>query len=286
MIQTAVQQIMLGKVTNTEENAKQTLAAIQKAGYGGVELNRFMIHPSSLMVRLLTRAAGMPTGRGGSLDWPTLIQEAGLIVPALHTDLGTLEKDVVAVLQDVKHLNTDTVVITGMYRFDYRDDVLVQQLANRLNHAGKMLKQEGISLLYHNHNVELVKLSNGKTAFDLLLEETDPNLVHFELDTYWLAEAGADPLSWMKKLGTRMQMWHINDRGTRLTNTPMTPILQSDSMELGYGNLNLEAMAKQAKANGVRAIILESHRNWADHSPIKSLQLSAPTLKELLKGEQ
>lgn len=58
----AVQQIMLGSVTSTEEKAKSTLLAIKNAGYDGIELNGFMIRPTSFMVRLLTKAAGMPTG--------------------------------------------------------------------------------------------------------------------------------------------------------------------------------------------------------------------------------
>ena len=64
----AVQQIMLGTVTGSEAQARQTLKRIRAAGYDGIELNRFMVHPSSLMIRMMTKAAGMPTGRGGGLD--------------------------------------------------------------------------------------------------------------------------------------------------------------------------------------------------------------------------
>ena len=60
----------------------------------------------------------------------------------------------------------------------------------------------------------------------------------------------------------------------------MTPILKSDSMELGYGNMNLEALVEQAKAAGGDAVILESHKNWVDKSPVKSIQLSAEFMKK------
>ena len=283
MIQTAVQQIMLGSVTGSEKDAHATLEAVRSAGYGGIELNRFMIHPTSLMVRLLTRAAGMPTGKSGNLDWPSLMKEHCLTVPSLHTDLGSLEKEMPEVVKDAKAFGTDRLVITGMYRFDYRNTDTVKELAQRLNNAGKKLQEEGISLLYHNHNIELLRTPSGKRAFDILLEETDPRYLNFELDTYWLADAGADPLAWMKKMGDRMKLWHINDRGTKVEKTPMTPILKSDSMELGYGNMDLDLLADQAKKNGVQAIILESHRNWAQGSPVKSLQLSAPLLMDMAK---
>ena len=60
----------------------------------------------------------------------------------------------------------------------------------------------------------------------------------------------------------------------------MTPILQSDSMELGYGNMDLVSMTEQAKEAGVDAVILESHKNWAEKSPVRSIQLSAEFMKK------
>ena len=118
-MKTYVQQIMLGTVTSSEEKAQNTLTKLKAAGYDGLELNSFMIHPTSFLVRVLTRAAGMPTGNGGKLDWPKLIQESGLNIVSLHTDLGSLERDPAAVCEEAKSFGTDTVVITGMYRFDY-----------------------------------------------------------------------------------------------------------------------------------------------------------------------
>lgn len=58
----------------------------------------------------------------------------------------------------------------------------------------------------------------------------------------------------------------------------MTPILKTDSMELGTGNMDLVGLSEIAKANGIEAVILESHKNWIDRSPVKSLELSAKWL--------
>lgn len=277
----AVQQIMLGTVTAKEAQARETLAAIRNAGYDGIELNGFMIRPAGFMVRMMTKMAGMPVGRGGGLDWAALVKEAGLSVVSLHEDLGTICRDPAAVIEEAGKFGTKYIVLTGMYRFDYSDRAAVSGLARELNEAGKELKQGGIALLYHNHNCELRKVEKGMTAYRLLQEETDPAYVNFEFDSYWPAEAGADALALMRQLGDRMKLYHINDRGTKVTGPSMTPILKSDSMELGYGNMNLEALAEQAMAAGVDAIILESHRNWADKSPLKSIQLSAEFLKKI-----
>ena len=167
-----------------------------------------------------------------------------------------------------------------MYRFDYGSEAAVKELAQRLNKTGKALKEQGIELLYHNHNCELRRTESGKRAYEILLEETDPEYVNFEFDSYWFAEGGADPLYWMRKLDSRMKLWHINDRGSRVRGASMTPILKSDSMELGTGNMPLDALLEQAKKSGGEGVILESHRNWIEKSPIKSLQLSSKYLNE------
>ena len=274
----AVQQIMLGTVTGSEAQARETLRRIKAAGYDGLELNRFMIHPSSLMVRLMTRAAGMPTGKGGKLDWHGLLRESGLEVISLHADLGSLEREGETVAKEAKSFGTGKVVITGMYRFDYSDEETVRDLAKRLNKAGECLKAQGIDLLYHNHNVELLPLKSGQRAYELLLEETDPNLVSFEFDSYWFTDGGADAKAWMKKLGTRMKLWHVTDRGSRQAGPAMTPILKADSVELGTGNMDLDGLREIAVENGIEAVVLESHKNWIDKDPVKSLELSAKWL--------
>ena len=309
---TGVQQFMLGTVLGNEKEARQTLAAVKAAGYDGIELCGFMIHPIGFMVRMLTKAAGMPVGKGGNLDWHRLVQEAGLKVVSLHTDLGSLERDPKTTAEEAKSFGTKYLVITGMYRFNYGDRAAVRDLAARLNKAGKALAEEGIELLYHNHNCELrfveetaesgkaasadsethesansgdlQNAGNGKgrkRAYDILIEETDPQYVNFEFDSYWFTEGGANALAWMKRLGSRMKLWHINDRGSRTSGSAITPILKTDSMELGTGNMDLDSLMEQALSVDVDAIILESHRNWIDNSPVKSLQVSAEYLNKV-----
>ncbi len=276
----AVQQFMLGSVMNNEAQARDTLQKMKEAGYGGIELCGFMIHPTGFLVRMMTKAAGMPVGRGGKLNWKSIVRDSGLRVVSLHTDLGSVERDAAAVAAEAREFGTKYAVITGMYRFPYGEEKAVRELAARLDRAGEALKKEGIDLLYHNHNCELQRVNGEVRGYDILLSGTDPAAVNFEFDSYWFAEGGADPLTWMERLGDRMKLWHINDRGARLSGPAMTPILNTDSAELGTGNLPLEALTEQAKSVGIEAVVLESHRNWIDKSPVKSLELSAKWLNE------
>jgi len=273
-VKTGVQQIMIGSLCTNYDNALQTLLNIKAAGYDGIELNSFMISDTGILVKLMTKAAGMPIGNGGSLDWSKLISESGLDVISLHSDLGSIENDPEAVAALAKSFGTKYVVITGMYRFDYGnyDDVL--DLANRLNDAGKALSEYGISLLYHNHNCELQKVSSDQTAYDLIIENTDAEYVNFEFDSYWMTDGGANVPALMEKLGSRMKLWHINDRGCTTGGPYMTPILSENATELGYGNMDLDTLSEIAKENGVEAVIVETHKNWVNDDPIESFILS------------
>lgn len=280
MTMKAVQQFMLGTVLGNERAVRETLRQIKQAGYDAIELCGFMIKPTPFAVKLMTKLAGMPVGGGGKLYWHALIEDAELQVVSVHEDLGSIERDPAAIIKEAAAYGTDTVVVTGMYRFAYGDAQAVHELAVRLNQAGERLLQDGVKLLYHNHNCEFIKTDAGVSAYELLLTETDPRFVNFEFDSYWAADAGASPFDWMKRLGTRMKLYHINDRGTRVNGPVLTPILKSDSMELGTGSMDLLPLVQQAKAAGVDAVILESHRNWIDKSPIKSLQCSAEFMNE------
>jgi len=274
-ITTAVQQIMIGTMCNNYDNALQTLLDIKMAGYESIELNDFMIHKSSILVKLMTKFSGMSIGNGGKLDWPKLIEESGLKVISLHSNLASIENDPKAIADEAKNFGTDTVVITGMYKFDYSSLEEVEKLAERLNQAGKALSEEGIRLLYHNHNCELQKVAHGKTAYDVIIEETDPEYVNFEFDSYWMADGGANVSALMERLGSRMKLWHINDRGCTKSGPYMTPILKENATELGYGNMDLDTLSAIAIENGVEGVILETHKNWVDKDPVKSLQVSA-----------
>ena len=128
--------------------------------------------------------------------------------------------------------------------------------------------------------MELLQVKPGLRAYDILLEDTDPAAVNFEFDSYWFTDGGADAKVWMKKLGKRMKLWHVTDRGSRQNGPAMTPILKADSLELGTGSMDLDGLREIAVHNGIEAVVLESHKNWIGKDPVKSLELSAKWLNE------
>ncbi len=78
-----------------------------------------------------------------------------------------------------------------------------------------------------------------------------------------------------------MVLWHINDRGCRKHGPFITPILKEDAVELGTGNMALGSILETVQEAGkVKAIVLETHKNWIDNDPVKSLTLSAQWFKK------
>ena len=281
----AVQQIMIGSACKDEKTTLSTLKRIKQVGYDGIELNLFMIENTPFIVRLLTKMAGMPVGKGANIYWPDMLKESRLKATSLHADLGSLENRIDEVISKARELHTNKIVITGMYRFDYGNYDDVKSLAKRLDKVGARLHESDLQLLYHNHNVEFLKVDNKYTAYEMILKDTDPDLVKVEFDSYWPAEAGVDFIPLMEQLGERLVLYHINDRGTRLKKVPITPILKSDSIELGYGNMPLKRILGLDCIKNVDAIILESHRNWVNNNPIESLEKSIAFLQENYSNE-
>ncbi|SET34923.1 Sugar phosphate isomerase/epimerase [Pseudobutyrivibrio sp. C4] len=276
---------MIGSACKDEKTTLSTLKRIKQVGYDGIELNLFMIESTPFIVRLLTKMAGMPVGKGANIYWPDMLKESRLKATSLHADLGSLENRIDEVISKARELDTNKIVITGMYRFDYGNYDDVKSLAKRLDKVGARLHESDLQLLYHNHNVEFLKVDNKYTAYEMILKDTDPDLVKVEFDSYWPAEAGVDFIPLMEQLGERLVLYHINDRGTRLKKVPITPILKSDSIELGHGNMPLKRILGLDCIKNVDAIILESHRNWVNNNPIESLEKSIAFLQENYSNE-
>jgi sugar phosphate isomerase/epimerase len=94
-----------------------------------------------------------------------------------------------------------------------RDSATWAAFAHDLNRAGQMARQVGLRLGYHNHNWEFFRLSDdpSRTAFDVLVEETDPRYVHFELDLFWAWRGAHDPVDILRRLDGRVRQYHVKD---------------------------------------------------------------------------
>ena len=109
-----------------------------------------------------------------------------------------IERDLDRIIEANKRLGVTYVRDSLIPRICIHSEEGYYKAAEDLNHYGKLLKEQGLKLYYHNHHFEFEKF-NGKTGFELLVENTDPELVGFEIDVHWIQRAGHDPVKWIER---------------------------------------------------------------------------------------
>lgn len=134
-----------------------------------------------------------------------------------------------------------------------------KRMAGEFNDIGRKLKAEGIAFGYHNHNFEFVKLGD-RTGFDILIAETDPALVAFELDIGWAAAAGLDPAATFNRNPGRYFLAHIKD--IKASTQPNFNV-QMDPTEVGSGRLDWKTILPAAYKAGVRKFFVEQEAPFA-----------------------
>lgn len=125
-------------------------------------------------------------------------------------------------------------------------------LAERINKAGEICKKANLQLAYHNHDFEFADM-NGQHGYDVLLNNTDKDLVKMEMDIYWVVKAGYDPIELFKKHPGRFHLWHVKDmdKADRTKNT-----------EVGNGTVDFKTIFANAKLSGVKHYMVEQENNY------------------------
>lgn len=143
-------------------------------------------------------------------------------------------------------------------------------IAEKFNQAGEICKSAGITLAYHNHAFEFKKMDDT-TGYDILLNNTDEDLVTFEMDIYWVVRAGIDPISLFKKYPGRFKLWHVKDMHKE------DPELNT---EIGNGSIDYKKIFKSAEISGIEHYILEQEN--FEMPDFKSLKESYNYITHLL----
>jgi sugar phosphate isomerase/epimerase len=144
-------------------------------------------------------------------------------------------------------------------------------LADLLNERGAALAKAGLTLAYHNHNVEFAPIA-GTTGYAILLDRVDPKCAVFELDVGWVRAAGLDPVTLLRQYPGRVKLMHVKD----LTSEQLPNFdLRMTSVPVGAGIMNWEAILQAAGAAGVEHYFIEQEPPFlvpAEQSVAKSLQ--------------
>ncbi|VGO13965.1 hypothetical protein PDESU_02522 [Pontiella desulfatans] len=193
----------------TIEEADESLRRLAEAGCSAVELCLISEMPDAQTMK-------------------RLCDRYGLAVCGLH-DMTVLENPV-ASLQAAKTVGSGFVSFPYPQGRDLSDPDQVSTLVEELNEAGRVLYENGVTLTYHNHQVEFAR-ADGALVLDRLVTETDPRTVQFQLDLYWVQLGGGNPVQWCKNLEGRLPQLHVKDYAIGADGQPC-------SCAVGKGNLS------------------------------------------------
>ncbi|HET7613660.1 MAG TPA: sugar phosphate isomerase/epimerase [Gemmatimonadaceae bacterium] len=197
-----------------------------------------------------------------------LLQQNGLTSPSSHLAIDIFEKTP-AVLADAKAIGNEWATLPWIgedRRGKTADDW--KRMADLLNTFATQAKSAGLRFAYHNHNFELAPVGNTR-PLDILLSNTDPSLVDFEMDLYWVVFGGGDPLDFFNRYPGRFPMVHVKDSGGPPDNR---------MVDVGSGVIDFKTIFANGGKAGIKHYFVE-HDQPAD--PIATITNSARYLSNL-----
>ncbi|HEX3023777.1 MAG TPA: sugar phosphate isomerase/epimerase [Chitinophagaceae bacterium] len=144
-----------------------------------------------------------------------------------------------------------------------------KRFADEFNKNGEVCRKNGIRFAYHNHDYSW-KPIDGQIPQEVMIDNTDKNLVDFEMDIYWVVAAGVDPKVYFKKYPNRFRLCHVKDMGKTATG--------SESVHLGTGTIDFHSVLKTGKENGLEYFIVEQEA-FTNTNPLESAKINADYLK-------
>ncbi|AOW19807.1 sugar phosphate isomerase/epimerase family protein [Urechidicola croceus] len=143
-----------------------------------------------------------------------------------------------------------------------------KSVAEVFNKAGEDCKKHNIKFGYHNHAYEF-EMHKNQVLYDVLMDYTNPDLVHMELDLGWVIVGGKDPIDYFKKYPGRFPLWHLKDMD----------MIKKESTEFGKGGLDISKMLQYSKESGLKYVFIEQEEY--EVSPLESMKHNLKYLQEL-----
>ncbi|SKB84312.1 Sugar phosphate isomerase/epimerase [Parapedobacter luteus] len=270
-------------------DASATLSRVAEIGYDHVE----------------TFGAEINSGSGASFwglsvkNLTALLSDYGLKTYSGHYDLsdfltpGNGNLDTLKASIDIAAHLRQQYVIAPVPPFLLIDKLTVDDylfMADQLNKGGELAAQSGVKIGYHNHFWEFRTLADGRRGLDILIDNTDKDLVVFELDLFWSEKSGTDSAAYFEKHPGRFPLWHIKDMDKANTETvtgpdyDSRPVMEITSTitytEVGTGSIDFKKILAEEKAAGLRYAFVEQDLITID--PFESIAKSYQYVKSNL----
>ena len=228
-----------------ENDVAGTLEQVAAVGYDEVEFAGYFGHSAAEIREML--------------------DQVGLVAPAAHVGIDRLRDDLSAVLDEAQTVGHQYIVCPWLAE-DQRSIEQYKEHAAFFNEVGAACKEAGIQFAYHNHDFEFF-VTDGVAPYDLLLDETEADLVQMELDLYWITQAGHDPMAYFERNPGRYPLSHVKDMADGET-----------MVSVGHGAINFGDIFVQSERAGLAHYFVEH-----DHpdDPMVSITASYNHLRQL-----
>lgn len=207
-------------------------------------------------------------------EFKAILKNIGFKVISSHHRTGMTDKENGTLLQNWEKTLEDLNFIGAKYAVcSYLPEAertieSYRKLPEILDSAGKVSKQNGIQLAYHNHDFEFLKMDEQNNFYDFILKNTSSDLVKMELDLYWITKAGLDPINYFEKYSGRFPLWHVKDMKSET----------KDFTEIGNGIIDFKRIFEAKEKAGLEHWFVE--QDSSDKDMFESIEMSVKYINE------
>lgn len=251
--QIAAQLFTVRDLLKTPESVRETLTRIRDIGYAAVQFSGYSydVLPEQEVL--------------------AICKELGLTICATHESGDMIIDHPEQVVERLKALKCSYTAYPYPGGIDMGREDIVANLIAGLNRSGQILQEAGLTLCYHNHQIEFRKL-NGKIILERIYDETNPAWLMGEIDTYWIQYGGGDGVRWCQRLAGRCPLIHLKDYRINEKH-------EIEFCEVGQGNLDIPAIIAAAEQSGCQWFIVE--QDVCPGDPVDALAMSYAYLSTL-----
>lgn len=249
--QVAIQLYTLRDFCKTAADLAETARKVRAIGYEAVQISGVGPIPEAELVSIF---AG-----------------EGLKICATHENGQKILDETESVIERLHKLDTKLTAYPYPAGVDFNNPEHVDTLIRKLDAAGAKFRAAGLKLGYHNHANEFYRpVAGGPTVLDRIYNETSPQNVVAELDTFWVQRGGGDVVEWVRRLKGRQPFIHLKD-------FKVNPAGESSFCEIGAGTLPFARIISEAESGGCEWFIVEQDTCPGD--PFVSIKQSFGYLK-------
>ena len=206
-----------------------------------------------------------------------VIEEAGLRVTSMHVSYDDLKNNTEMVIANARAVGAKYVGIAWYPHEGEFNEATARQAIEDFNAFGQLLKDAGLKFFYHNHGYEPRPYEDG-TLLDLIIEETDPELVTFEMDVLWTWLPNVDPVALIKRHPGRFKLMHIKDMQPGVERGSLRGGLPAEQKAvIGEGQVDWSRLLQVAEDDGFEHYYLEEEST----DPVGNAPKSIAFLKAL-----